>query len=338
MRGGSEPFSVTDIERARERLGALVVETPAHPWRSPEVERIFGARTELVVKLELLQRTGTFKPRGALTVMLNLEPEQLERGVTTVSAGNHAIATAYAAQVLGASAKLVIPRTANPFRVQRVRSFGAELVLVADVHEAFAVAREIEELEGRVLVHPFEGPYTALGTATLGLELCRQVPELDAVIVPVGGGGLCAGVATAIKLVRPQCRIYAVEPEGADTMHRSFRSGKPESIESVETIADSLGAPHAEPYSFGLCREHVDELVLVDDDTLRRAMLTLFSELKLAVEPAGAASTAALWGPLRETLRDQRVALLVSGSNIDAEGFATLLAETREETKHASVG
>jgi threonine dehydratase len=142
------------------------------------------------------------------------------------------------------------------------------------------------------------------------------------VIIPIGGGGLCAGVSCAVKQMLPHCAVYGVEPEGADSMHRSFASGRPESIEAVRTIADSLGAPHAAPYSFSLCRRYVDELVKVDDDALRSAMRLLFSSAKLAVEPAGAAATAALCGPLRERLAGKRVAVIVCGANIDPPTFA----------------
>ena len=145
-------------------------------------------------------------------------------------------------------------------------------------------------------------------------------------IVPIGGGGLCAGFATAMKLVQPRCRVFGVEPEGADSMHRSFASGKPEAIERVETIADSLGAPHAAPYTFALCRRYVDGLVKVDDDAMRRSMRLMFDELKLAVEPAGAAATAALCGPLLGQLRGKRVGVLVCGTNIDRETFHRLTA------------
>jgi threonine dehydratase len=190
------------------------------------------------------------------------------------------------------------------------------------VHRAFERVKQIEATEGRTFVHPFEGPLTALGTATLGLEFMEQVPDLDAVIVPIGGGGLCAGVSAAVKLSAPACRVFGVEPEGADSMHRSFAAGSPQAIESVKTIADSLGAPYATPYSFGLCRRYVDELVLVDDDALRRAMRLLMTSAKLAVEPAGAAATAALCGPLRERLAGKRVGLIVCGANIDPAGYA----------------
>jgi threonine dehydratase len=314
------------IRATRARLGDLIVETPVRLWRDLAVERALGGETGVFLKEELFQRAGSFKPRGALAVMLDLAPAALARGVTTVSAGNHAMAVAYAAGVLGTTAKVVMPRTANPFRVQASRDMGAEVELVDDVHQAFTRVKQIESEEGRAFVHPFEGPLTALGTATLGLELLEQVPELEAVIVPIGGGGLCAGVAAAVKLARPACLVFGVEPEGADSMHRSFAAGSPQAIDKVRTIADSLGAPHAAPYSYGLCRRYVDELVLVDDDALRRAMLLLFASAKLAVEPAGAAATAALCGPLRDRLRGRRVGVIVCGANIDAATFAEHLA------------
>lgn len=296
-------------------------------WDDAALTREVAPGTRVVLKEELFQRTGTFKPRGALAVMLDLDRAALARGVTAVSAGNHAIAVAYAAQVLGSTAKVVMPKTASPYRVGKCRELGAEVELVEDVHRAFDRVKQIESEEGRTFVHPFEGPRTALGTATLGLELVEQVPDVEAVIVPIGGGGLCAGVAAAVKLARPECRVYGVEPEGADSMRRSFAAGSPVAIDAVRTIADSLGAPHAAPYSFALCRRYVDDVVLVDDDALRRAMRLLFSSAKLAVEPAGAAATAALCGPLRERVAGRRVAVVVCGANIDAPTFSRHLAD-----------
>jgi threonine dehydratase len=217
--------------------------------------------------------------------------------------------------------------SSNPARVAGCKALGAEVEMIADVHRAFERVQAIEREEGRAFVHPFEGPKTALGSATLGLELCTQVPGLDAVIVSVGGGGLCAGVSTAVKAMAPRCLVFGVEPEGADTMHRSFASGKPEAIDRVRTIADSLGAPYAAAYSFALCRAYVDDLALVSDAQLRAAMRLLLTDAKLAVEPAGAAATAALAGPLRERLQGKRVGVIVCGSNIDAATFARLVAE-----------
>lgn len=315
------------IRATRARLGDRVVTTPVRIWQDPALERAVGPRTRVLLKQELFQRTGSFKPRGALAVMLDLPPEALARGVTAVSAGNHAMAVAYAAAALGTTAKVVMPRSASPFRVERCRELGATVELVENVHQAFERVHEIEATERRSFVHPFEGPKTALGTATLGLELVEQAEgELDAVIVPIGGGGLCAGVAAAVKLASPGTLVFGVEPEGADSMHRSFAAGSPQPIEAVRTIADSLGAPHAAPYSFALCRRYVDELVLVSDDALRRAMYLLFASAKLAVEPAGAAATAALCGPLVERLRGKRVGLVVCGANIDHATFAAQIA------------
>jgi threonine dehydratase len=314
--------SAEQIAAARARLDDLIIETPVHHWRGPEIAAAAGAGTKVLLKLELFQYTGSFKARGALTNMLNLPPDALARGVTAVSAGNHAIAVAYAAKTLGSSAKVVMMKTANPFRVERCRSYGAEVVLAEDVHSAFATVRRIEQEEGRSFVHPYEGELTILGTATLGYEWCRQTPDLDAIIVPIGGGGLAAGIACAVKQLRPACQVFGVEPEGADSMHRSFAAGEPRPIERVATIADSLGAPFALPYSFGLCRRFLDGLVKIDDDAMRRAMGLLFREMKLAVEPAGAAATAALCGPLRERLAGKRVGVIVCGSNIDVATFA----------------
>lgn len=319
--------TLANIQETRRRLDPYIVETPVWQWRNQTITPLIGDNSSLFLKLELFQHTGSFKPRGALSNMLALNEVALGRGVTAVSAGNHAIAVAYAAQILGTTAKVVMPAHANPARVATCRAYGAAVELVANVHEAFTRTRQIEAEEGRAFIHPFEGELTALGTATVGLELCRQVPDLQAVIVPIGGGGLCAGVATAVKQLQPQCRVYGVEPVGADSMSRSRASGKPEAIEAVTTIADSLGAPHAAPYSFALCQQYVDDVVLVDDAALVRAMRLLFAGMKLAVEPAGAAALAALCGPLRERVAGQRVAVIVSGTNIDPTTYSRLMLE-----------
>ncbi|HEX6260050.1 MAG TPA: threonine/serine dehydratase [Woeseiaceae bacterium] len=307
------------VSRLRQRLQRWLIQTPVVRCRNLEVR--LGNGTSVVAKLEFLQRTGTFKPRGALSVLLGLDEQQLRRGVTAVSAGNHAIATAFAARAIGTSAKVVMLASASPVRVASCRRYGAEVVLADDVHTAFALAEQIRSVEGRHLVHPFEGPDVVRGTATVGLEIFEQVPDLDAVIVPIGGGGLCAGIAGAMKQLRPECRVFGVEPEGADSMHRSFLAGAPMSIDKVRTIADSLGAPFALPLSYSLCREFVDELALVSDDELRDAMGVLFTDLKVAVEPACAASTAALLQRLSRTLAGKRVVLVLCGSNIDWSSF-----------------
>ncbi len=316
----AETPKIDAVRVLHERLQEWLIRTPVLRCRS--LENYVGEVFEIHAKLEFLQRTGTFKPRGALSVMLGLDSQQKEAGVTAVSAGNHAIATAFAARAIGTSAKVVMIMNATPLRVERCRDFGAEVVLADDVHSAFDVAEEIQNKEGRFFVHPFEGSDVVLGTATVGLEICEQVPDLDAVIVPIGGGGLCAGISSAVKQLKPRCKVIGVEPVGADSMSRSFASGKPESIEKVATIADSLGAPFALPISYELCKENVDELVLVSDDELKETMGLLFRELKIAVEPACAASTAALLGPLSGRFSGKKVVTVMCGSNIDWQTFA----------------
>lgn len=317
--------SLTDISGARELLGDRVVTTPVHEWQSPLVTELLSAETRVFLKLELLQRTGSFKPRGALLNMLALTSDELSRGVTAISAGNHAVAVAYAAQALGSNARVVMIKTANAMRVALCKSYGGEIEFAENAHVGFERVKQIEHEEGRAFIHPFEGLRTATGTATVGLELCAQVEELDAVVVPIGGGGLCAGVASAVKLLQPKCAVYGVEPTGADSMHRSFAAGEPRSIERVATIADGLGAPYAMPITFELCRRNVDELALVTDEQMRDAMRLMQRECKLAVEPAGAAAMAALLGPLRAKLLGRRVALIVCGANIDSPTFARLI-------------
>jgi threonine dehydratase len=321
-----EAPTIDAIRANRARLGDLIVTTPIRLLVDDAVGAAVGDSTLVWLKEELFQRTGSFKPRGALSVMLDLDPAALARGVTGVSAGNHAISLGYCARILGSTATVVMPKSANPFRVQVCRELGATVVLVDNVHDAFDRVKEIEAAEGRTFVHPYEGPKTALGTASVGLEFVDQVTaaggSLDAVIVAAGGGGLTGGVACAVKQMSPSTAVYVVEPEGADSLSRSFKAGSPQSIEAVRTIADSLGAPRCEPYSFALNRQFVDEVVLVDDDQIRDAMRLLFRSAKLAVEPAGAAALAALMYPLRDRIEGKSVGVVVCGANIDPETFS----------------
>ncbi len=318
--------SLEEIRANRARLGDLVLTTPVRMLSDDAVARAVGERTKVWLKEELFQHTGSFKPRGALSVMLDLDETALARGVTGVSAGNHAISLAYSARILGTTAKVVMPAGADPYRVKLCQGFGGEIQFVETIQDAFPTAERLVAEEGRTLVHPFDGPKTALGTASVGLELVEQVRQLggslDAVIVAAGGGGLSAGVSCAVKQLSPTSAVYAVEPEGADSLTRSLRAGSPQAIEAVRTIADSLGAPRCEEYSFELNRSFIDEVVLVDDDQIREAMRLLFYSAKLVTEPAAAAALAALMHPLRRTLDGASVGVVVCGANIGAETFA----------------
>jgi threonine dehydratase len=317
---------LADIKHNYQRISQWVAQTPVWRTRSLKLQQLAGENTKLFFKLELLQHGGSFKARGALTSILHLSPEALKSGIVAATAGNHGIGVSYAAQVLGVSAKIIMPRTASPLRIERCKAYGAEVILVDNLNNALEKMQEIANQEHRAMIHPFEGPNVALGTASIGLELVQQIPELDAVVIPIGGGGLCGGVAAAVKQLLPQCQIWGVEPEGANAMYRSFQQGSPQQSEKTETIADSLACPYMLPYSYLLCKKFVEDIVLVKDADLRQAMRLLQEEMKLAVEPAAAATTAAWYGPLRERLHGKRVALIISGTNIDTARFCNILS------------
>ena len=326
-------YPTPSLGRLREvaaRLAPHVLRTPTVRWPTDTPP---GGAGELFVKLELLQRGGSFKPRGALNTLLAAREAaaagdaagDLASGAVAFSAGNHAIATAWAGRALGVPVKVVMPRSANPFRVERCRELGAEIVLGRDVGELMSLVTRIREEEGRVLVHPFEGVSTFEGTACVGLELADDVASLDAVIVPIGGGGLIAGIASAFARLQPACRVIGVEPVGARGMSASLERGAPLERVEVATIADSLGAPLHLPYSYALVERHVERVVTVEDAALVAAMRRLADDLKLVVEPACAAALAALEGPLAGELAGRRVAIVACGANIDRESWWRLV-------------
>lgn len=321
-----DALSIANIEAARTRIGPFVIETPVVPFsdeaRLPEL----GVE-DLLLKLEFLQRTGSFKARGAVNNALALTQAEKERGIVAVSAGNHAIAAAYAARAANTRATVVMPKTANPARVDKCRALGAEVVLTADVAEAFAQMIRLRDEEGLSMIHPFEGQRTLEGTGTCGLEIAEAVDAPDAVLVSVGGGGLIGGIGAAIRQRWPKAQIIGIEPEGACGMTRSLEMGSPLEKVEVSTIADSMGAPLHMEFSFNVCREVIDRMVLLDDQAMKRGMAFAFDALKLALEPAGAATLAALAGPLKGQMKGKRVVAVICGSNIDFASYAKMVEE-----------
>ena len=313
--------SVSQMRAAAVTLAPHIVNTAIQSWQVRELEEQLGAQARLVLKLELFQRTGTFKLRAALLNVLALTDSERQHGVTAVSAGNHAIAVACAAQRLGVSAKVVMLATANPFRIAAAKAYGAQIVMAPDGRAGFAMAEELRKTESRSFVHPFEGRNVILGTSGVGLEFLDQAPDLEAIVVAIGGGGLMSGVAAAVKQIKPTCLVYGVEPTGADVMSRSFRAGAPQQMERIDTIADSLAPPMTTQGAYDVCRRFVDDIVTVSDDAICAALALLFREAKLAVEPAGAAALAAVWGPLAGRLRGKRTGIVICGANIDSDGF-----------------
>ncbi|MEM7302074.1 MAG: pyridoxal-phosphate dependent enzyme [Pseudomonadota bacterium] len=309
--------SLDQIRACSNLISDHVIRTPTVPYYGEDLTNLLGPKTRVSLKLELLQRTGSFKPRGAINVVLHLSEEEKSRGITALSAGNHAIATAYAARAFGLSVKVVMPITANPFRVARCQALGAEIIFADDMDGLFGAVEKLQQEEGRVMVHPFEGPHTFAGTGTVGLEFMEDAKDLEAVIVPIGGGGLISGISSAVKQINPNCKVYGVEPELARGMSDSLAAGKAIEKVAISSIADSLSAPFHTSGAFEIIRENVDEVVTISDSEMVSCMKLMFTDLKLAVEPAGASALAALLGPLRDRCAGKHVGVLVCGTNID---------------------
>jgi len=316
--------NLSDIKIAAKQLSGKIIQTPVVDLRQTGLETLLPKGSRVSMKLELLQKAGSFKARGCFLAMAALTDVQRKAGVVAASAGNHALAVAWAAQNIGVHAKIAVPRAADALRLNGCRDLGAEIILCDNIHQAFDAMQDIAQSESRTILHSFESPYMSLGAATCGLEYHNAVPDLDIAILPVGGGGLISGMAAAFKLTNPAIEIYGVEPFGADSMYRSFQSSKPEALAKVSSVADSLSSPTALPYTFGLAQKYVTEIVRVSDDALRDAMRIMNISLKLMPEPACAASLAGALGPLRQQCTGKKVGLLACGSNISLNKFTTL--------------
>lgn len=326
-------ISALTLEAMKARSQELrngLVRTPVVHLESPLMDQALNGG-QVYMKLECFQHTGTFKARGALSVARAIPDDMRGAGITAASAGNHAIAAAWAARQLGLSAKVVMQTSANPFRIARARAQKAQIILKEGGPETFGEAERLVRDEGRTFIHPFEGINTTLGTAGVGLELLEDIPDLDAVVVSVGGGGLISGVAAAIKAINPNCKVYGVEPSGAASMSRSLAAGKPVTLDKVDTIADSLGPPMALPFGHAVCEAFVDDIVTVVDDEICAGMVVLQEEAKLAVEPAAGAAMAGLLSLLRDRLKGKRVGLIVCGANIDASTYGHQMERGREK-------
>lgn len=310
------------IEAARERIAPHLHRTPLlSARRVGEAAGLNG----LLVKAEILQKTGSFKARGALNHLLTLGEEGRRRGVVTISAGNHAAALAWAASVAGVSCTVVMPGNASRSKAAAAAGYGAEVVLHGTVFEAFERARELERSRGLTFVHPFDDPAVIAGQGTVGLEIAEDAPGPGTVVVPVGGGGLIAGVAAALRGLDPTWRVVGVEPEGACAMSRSVAAGRPVRLEAVDTIADGLAAPMAGELPFAHVAEQVDAMVTVPDSAIRKAVALLLSSTKLLVEPAGAAGVAALLEGVVPGVDGGPVIAVLCGGNVDLPTLARLV-------------
>ena len=316
------PVSLDDVRRARDAIGGRLHRTPT--FTSATLSEQTGADAHL--KAELFQRTGSFKPRGVLTNLASLGDDAKRAGVIGISAGNHAQALAYCAALEGVDCLVVMWQGASAAKVEATRGYGAAIDLRASgPAEAFERLAELIEQTGRTLVHPFDDPRTIAGQGTVGLELVEDVPAVDVVAVPVGGGGLAAGIATAVKGLRPRARVVGVEPDLSTAMHEALQAGRPVAV-TPRSLADGLNAPFAGRHTLAICAELLDELVLVTDDEIRAGFRFLYERAKLACEPAGAAATAALLAGKVRLEAGETVVSVVSGGNVVARTASDILA------------
>jgi len=315
------PVTLADVEAARARLAGVIHETPCA--YSQRLSDLTGAR--VFVKLENLQMTGSFKERGAANVLLQLSPAERKRGVVTASAGNHGLAVAFHAARLGVGAVIVMPEWAPLTKVTAARRQGAEVMLHGENYdEAYARAREVETERGLVFVHPFDDLRVIAGQGTIGLELAAQVPDLETVLVPVGGGGLAAGTAVAVKGRKPGVEVIGVQADEVAAMKAAWASGERVTVPSAPTIADGIAVRRAGEHTFALCRQWVDQIVSVSEEEIANAILLLLEIEKTVVEGAGAVPLAALVNK-KVAGAGKTVALVLSGGNIDVNLISRII-------------
>lgn len=316
------PITLDDVRDAAARLKGVAHRTPV--LRSRTLDALVGA--EVFLKCENFQRVGAFKFRGAYNAASRLAPEQLARGIAAYSSGNHAQAVALAARELGTAAVIVMPEDAPGSKRAATEGYGAEIVTYDRyAGDRVAIAEALAADRGLALIPPYEHPHVMAGQGTAALELLEEAGELDALLVPVGGGGLIAGSATAAKGLRPDTRIVGVEPEAGDDTKRSLEAGRRVEIPVPRTIADGQALHTPGELTFSVNRRLVDAIALVSDDEIRAAMRFAFERLKIVVEPSGATPLAALLAGRVADL-PRRVGVIVSGGNIDTGRFAELCA------------
>jgi threonine dehydratase len=309
------PIEADAIRRAEQLIRPHVRRTPVMSVDAAD----FGLPAHpLLLKLELFQHAGSFKPRGAFTNLLTRKVPAA--GVVAASGGNHGAAVAYAAKTLGHRAAIFVPSIASPAKLERIRSFDAELVIVGERYvEALAMSEERAAKTGALKIHAYDQPETLIGQGTLGLEIEAQAPDLDTLLIAVGGGGLIGGVAS---WYRGRVRIIAVEPETAPTLHMAFKTGKPVDAPAGGIAADSLAPKQVGQLMFPIAQKFVERVVLVEDNHIRAAQVALWDKLRIVSEPGGAAAFAALLSGRYQPQADERVGVILCGGNTSAVDFA----------------
>jgi len=311
IRDGIPAVALADVKAARERIAKEIIRTPL-VFSEAANRRASG---HVYLKLENLQRTGTFKVRGALSKVTSLTPEERQRGMVCASSGNHGLGVAYASSRLGVRCVVVLPQNANPHKMSLLKELGAEVICYGETSDVCQrKADEISQEKGYTLLHPFADPALIAGQGTVGLEVLDDLPEVEEVYVPIGGGGLISGIAVAIKEQRPKTRIWGVQPQHANSMWAALRQGRVVSLDEVRTVADGLAASVTWEINFAHVQRYVEDVILVSDQAILDSMLFLLEHAKVLVEPSGAASFAGL---LANSQRRGLAVAVMSGGNVN---------------------
>jgi threonine dehydratase len=307
-------FSMDKFDAARKTLQQVILPTPLQSSNS------FSQMTDstIYLKPECLQRNGSQKVRGAYYMLSRFSDEDRRAGVCTFSSGNWAQGLAYAGTRLGIPVTVIMREDANPKKVAATKGYGAQVILRGnESNQLVSTARRIAGEKNMVLVNPFENPDMMIGLGTIGLEIIDEMPDVEAIIVPLGGGGMIAGISTVVKQTQKDVKVYGVEPEGANAMYRSLQAGRVVQLEKTETIADGLAVQRPDEGTFRIIQKNVDDVVLVSDSEIKEAIFLLLERGKLLVEPAGAVSLAAVLKRRVPNIVGRKIAVLLSGGNID---------------------
>lgn len=313
--------TLDDVHHARERIMPHLHRTGV--ITSATLSRMTD--TDLALKTEMFQKTGSFKSRGALNAAMQLSDEQKARGVITMSAGNHGQGIAFAASLVGCKAVVFMPEGAVPTKVDAIRGYGAEAMFAESMNTLADTMTAYQHEHDLTFISPFDDPHIVAGQGVIGLEILEDVPDVETIVVPIGGGGLISGIAMTVKSLKPDVRIVGVEPEGANIVKRSLEAGRPLKAEKIETIADGLAAPYSGNLTQAIIEHYVDDVVLVSEEEIAHSLRTILSRTKLLVEPSGAAATAALLAGKAGTRSGGKTVSVLSGGNVDFEKLRMIL-------------
>ena len=315
-------MDISAIKQAQQRIKPYVKRTSLE--HSETLSKYLG--TNVFVKYELFQKTGSFKVRGAFNKLLSLSPEERKRGVVAISGGNHAQAVAYATNVLDVDAVVLMPQTTPQNYLEPTRNYGATVDLQPTIQDAFKKIKEYEA-QGRIFIHPFDDPLVMAGQGTVGLEIMEDLPEITDIIISIGGGGFEGGVSTAVKAIKSEVRIWGVETAGADCMSQALKAGHPVELPAITSIAKTLGAPSVSVQTLALAQEHLEEVIVVTDDEAVQQLKFILERLKVLTEPAASCTLSAALHLKDRFTKDNNLVLIFCGGNLSVTDLCKYISQ-----------